>query len=153
MPKLLEIGHPAKYYLSTAHCPLCVSLGHICTNCPLTKHICANSSQEHNVLFRGCPIYKFELNVAALHFKLDLTLKEARQEARLCGFQQIPLSQHISINTPQTTPNTTFPPTTSHPSSSTHTSSFPTPLVLSSSTNIFFTFLTHPSCSSFSASE
>ena len=33
--------------------------------------------------------------VAALHFKHDLTLKEARQEARLCGFQQVPLLAHL----------------------------------------------------------
>ena len=108
-------------------------------------HLCKLHHQEHNVFFRGCSVYKFESEVAALGFKHDLTLKEARQEAHRCGFQQIPLSQHISINTPQTTTNTDSPPTTtSHPSSSTHTPSSSTPLVPSSSTNTSSTSLTHP---------
>ena len=110
---------------------------------PSTIHICANCTQEHNVFFRGCPVYKFESEVAALHFKHGLTLKEARQEARLNGFQQVPLSQRISINTPQTTTNTDSHPTTSHPSS-THITSSPIPVVPSSSTITSSTSLTHP---------
>ena len=66
------------------------------TNYPSTKCICANCTQQQNVFFRGYPIYKFELEVAALYFKHGLTLKEARQEARLSGFQQIPFSLSAS---------------------------------------------------------
>ena len=107
-----RFGHPAKYCRSTARCPLCASSGHTCTNCP-TINICANCTQEYNVFFRGCSVYKFESEVAALRFKRGLTLKEARQETHLCCFQQVSFSQYISINTPQTTTNTDSPPTTS----------------------------------------
>ena len=137
-----RFGHPAEYCRSTARCSLCASPGHTHTNCPSTIHVCANSTQEHNV-FRGCSIYKFESEVAALCFKHGFTLKEASLKVRLCGFQQVPLSQRISINTPQTTTNTDSPPTTSYPPSSTHTASSPTPLVPSSSTITSSTSLTH----------
>ena len=94
-----RFGHRAKYYRSTARCPLCFSPGHTRINSPSTIHICANCTQEHNIFFRGCTVYKFESEVAALRFKHGLTLEEARQEPHLCGFQQVPLSQRISINT------------------------------------------------------
>ena len=61
------------------------------TNCPSTKRIFANCTQEHNIFFQGCPFYKLESEVAALHFNYGLTLKEARQKACLNGFQQAPL--------------------------------------------------------------
>ena len=102
MPNCWRFRHPAKYCRSTARCPLCALPGHTHTNYPSTIHICANCTQEHNVFFRGCSVYKFKSEIAALGFKHDLTLKEAKQEARLCGFQQVLLSQCISINTPQT---------------------------------------------------
>ena len=57
-----RFGRPAKYCRSTARCPLCTSPGHTRTNCPSTIRICANCTQ-------GCPVYKFELEVAVLHFK------------------------------------------------------------------------------------
>ena len=79
------------------------------------------------------PSTNLNTEVAAFRFKRDPTLKEARQEACLGGFQQVPLSQRISINIPRTTSITIFPSTTSYPPS-THTSSSPTPLVPSSST-------------------
>ena len=65
-------------------------------NCPSTIRICANCTQKHNVFFRGCPVYKFESEVAALRFKRDPTLKEAC----LSGFQQVPLSLSASKSTP-----------------------------------------------------
>ena len=67
-----RFGHPVKYCRSTARCPLCASPGHTCTNCPSTIHICANCTHHHNVFFQGCPVYKFESEVAALRFKYDL---------------------------------------------------------------------------------
>ena len=73
--------------------------------------------------------------------KHGLSLKEARQETRLSGFQQIRLSQHISTNTPCITSCSTFPSTTSYPSSI-HTSSSLTPLVPSSSKIISSTAIT-----------
>ena len=97
-------------------------------------HLC---TQEHKVFFQGCFVYKFESGAAVLCLKHGLTLKEARQEACLCGFQQVPFSQHIFINKPQTTTNTdSLPPPT-------YTIFSPTPLVPSSSTVISSTFLTH----------
>ena len=71
-----RFGHPAKYCRSTACCPLFASSDHTHLNCPSTKWICAN-----------CPIYKFELDIVVLHFRHDLTLKEARQEVHLSCFQ------------------------------------------------------------------
>ena len=75
-----KFGHPAKYCRYATCCPLCASPDHTCTNCSSTKCICANCTQEHNVFFRDCIVYKFESKVAALCFKHGLTLKEARKE-------------------------------------------------------------------------
>ena len=128
-------------YRSTARYPNCASTGHIRINCPSIILICANCTLEHNVFFRGCPVYKFELEHACLRFKHGLTLKDAKQEALLSGFQQVSLSQCISINDPQTTISTTFPPATSHPISSTHASSYPTTLVSCTITSCIVIYL------------
>ena len=61
--------------LHVALSALCGSPSHTQTNCPSTIRISANCTQEHNVFFRGCPVYKFESEVASLHFKHCLTLK------------------------------------------------------------------------------
>ena len=65
-----------------------------CTNCRSTKYICANYTREHNVFFLDCPVYKFELEFAALRFKHGQTLTEATQEARL----SIPSNLRLAIS-------------------------------------------------------
>ena len=86
------------------------------------------------VFFRGCPVYKFESEVAALRFK------EARQLLLLPADSSLSASQ-LKPHRPRLTLDS--PPTTSHPSSSTHTAFSSTPLVPSSSTIISSTCLTH----------
>ena len=144
VPKLLEIRASSKLlYVDPLHVVLSVPHLAIPEQNALQQYASVNCIQKHIVFFRGCSVYKFESEVTALPFKHGLTLKETRQEARLCSFQQIPLSQRIFINTPQTTTNTDSPLTKSHPSSSTHITSSSTPLFPSSSTITSSTSLTH----------
>nr|XP_027238655.1 uncharacterized protein LOC113829645 [Penaeus vannamei] len=80
--KCRHFGHPAKHCRSTARCPLCAQPGHELANCPAQSRTCANCGGPHNVFYSGCTAYKFESELANLRFKLGLTLREARQEAR-----------------------------------------------------------------------
>ena len=110
--------------------PLCVALSMlhlaILTQIAPQQNASVQTASYNIMFFWGCPVNKFESVVAALHFKHGLTLKETRQEAHLRGFKQVPL----------------FPSsTTSHPPSPSHTSSFPTHLVLSSS--MYYNYLLH----------
>ena len=73
------------------HFTLCSSLDHTRTKYPSIKCICANCTHEHNVFFRGCPVYKFESDVVVFRLKNGFTHKETRQEIRLIGFQHVSL--------------------------------------------------------------
>ena len=128
VPKLLEIQTSSKNTVDPLHVAL--SVPHLAI--PVQTVLQQYSSVQTVLKNIMCSLE------AVLFTNLnDLTLKETRQEARFCGFQQVPLSQCISINTPQTTTNTDSPPITSHPPPT------PTPLVPSSSTITSSTSLTH----------
>ena len=76
VPNSLRFRYLGKYCRYTARCPLCASFGYTRTNCPSTKRICANPTQQHNVFFRGYLVYNFESEVSTLRFKHGLTLKK-----------------------------------------------------------------------------
>ena len=101
-PLSVKTRHVYFHILTYAPIILCLLYASLSYAHPIcsTKSIFANSTQEHNVFFRGSHIYKFESEIATIHFKPRLTLKEARQEARHSGFQQIPHCRPIFPNTP-----------------------------------------------------
>ncbi|XP_037775553.1 mucin-2-like, partial [Penaeus monodon] len=74
----------------------------------------ANCGGPHNVLHRCYSTYKFESEVTTLRFRLGLTLCEARQEARRCGFSLTPYSSNTAHSTNSHKPT---PPTPNSPSS------------------------------------
>ena len=76
-----RFGHPEKYCRSHPCCPLCAQTGHTRDDCSSTKKACANCGGDHSVLYRGCPVYRFEAEVAQIRVTHGLTLREARQEA------------------------------------------------------------------------
>lgn len=75
---------------STPRCPLCASTDHSREVCDSTIRKCPNCGSPHSAAYRGCSVYKFEREVAAIRRKEGSSLQSARKRAREEGFSPGP---------------------------------------------------------------